>query len=276
MHDPTDLLEARYGSQPKPKRLILNDQVQNLLQHRSIRTFLPDPLPTGALETMITAAQSASTSSNLHQWSVVAVDDSGIKDQLIHLSRSATGETMDFLCKAPVILLWVADNSRSHTISRSNGGTPEALNYLDALLTATVDATIAAQNAAVAAESMGLGIVYLGMMRNRAKELAELIGLPRYSFVVFGMAVGTPDTSGTHNIRPRPAQSVFLHRNCYAPPPTSEWLENYEKVFMQFRKTSGMRERTWREAVTSASSAAYMGGRENLSITLQERGYPLR
>ncbi|HEN8712169.1 TPA: hypothetical protein U8203_002416 [Pseudomonas putida] len=45
-------------------------------------------------------------------------------------------------------------------------------------LMASNDATLAAQNASLAADSMGLGIVYLGVMRNAAKEDAEIINLP--------------------------------------------------------------------------------------------------
>jgi nitroreductase len=225
-----DLLQARYGDQVKPQRMIWNDQVEALLRHRSVRAFLPEPLPEGALEAMVAAAQSASTSSNLHQWSVVAVDEPELKEQLIHLSRGAsTGSSMPFLRDASTILLWVADTSRNQAISRDNGGGGEVFEHVDAFLMASLDAALAAQNAVVAAESMGLGVVYLGMMRNRAKELAELIGLPPYSFVVFGMAVGTPDPERRSDIRPRPAQSVILHRNRYSAAADDAWVDEYEE-----------------------------------------------
>jgi hypothetical protein len=50
----------------------------------------------------------------------------------------------------------------------------------------------------------------------------------------------------------------------------------YEEVFQRFRKKQGMSPKMWRDAVTYASSAPYMDGRENLRATVSERGYLLR
>lgn len=77
------LLEQRYGTaQQKPGNIIWTSQVEAMLRHKSVRAFLPEALPDGALETMVAAAQSASNSSALNQWSVVAVTDSALKQQL--------------------------------------------------------------------------------------------------------------------------------------------------------------------------------------------------
>ncbi|MFK4875335.1 nitroreductase family protein [Novosphingobium sp. ZW T3_23] len=57
---------------------------------------------------------------------------------------------------------------------------------------AAVDASLAAQNAALAAESIGLGVVFLGVLRNAAREVAEIVGLPPHAFFTFGMAVDGP------------------------------------------------------------------------------------
>ena len=77
------LLEARYGvEQPKPDNIIWTPQVEALLGHKSVRTFLPEPLPDGAIETMVAAAQSASNSSALNQWSLVAVTDPALKQRI--------------------------------------------------------------------------------------------------------------------------------------------------------------------------------------------------
>lgn len=110
------------------------------------------------------------------------------------------------------MLLWVADLSRGAGITKDAGKEPVVLDYLDSFLMASIDAALAAQNAAVAAESMSLGIVYLGVMRNIAKEVADIINLHDYSFVTFGMAVGLPDDTRTSSVRPRPAQPS---RWCY-------------------------------------------------------------
>lgn len=272
-----ELLEARYGDQPKPETTIWNGHIEHLLAHRSVRSFLPGPLPSGAIETMVAAAQSASTSSNLHQWSVVAVSDPKVKSQLAKLAVSkAVGSKSVYIEEAPVVLLWVADTSRNHEISASNGGTTEVYDYVDAFLMASIDTALAAQNAVVAAESMGLGVCFLGVMRNQAAKVAELIGLPKYAYVTFGMCVGVPDPARPSGIRPRLRQDVVLHHDRYETDRPAGWLEDYEKAFLEFRELLGMRQKTWAEAVKSATAMPYMDGRENLRQAVEERGYLLR
>lgn len=274
-----DLLEQRYGTaQQKPENIIWNPMVETLLGHKSVRTFLPDDLPEGALETMIAAAQSASNSSALNQWSVVAVSDPSLKQHIADtVARTVPTDRIPWIEEAPVLLLWVADLSRGAEITREKGGEPVALDYLDSFLMASIDATLAAQNAAIAAESIGLGIVYLGVMRNAAKELAEIINLPAHSFITFGMAVGHPDAHRTSAIRPRPAQPVVLHHNKYVQGRYKQYLQNYEAACETFRSQQNMRPKTWQNAVyESAISMDYMGGREHLRETVQVRGFRLK
>src|SRR5690242_15341334 len=68
-------LAARYGEEAAPPAGPWNATIAGLLAHRSVRGYLPDPPPPGTLEMLVAAAQSASTSSNLQAWSVVAVQD---------------------------------------------------------------------------------------------------------------------------------------------------------------------------------------------------------
>ena len=273
------LLEQRYGAaQPKPENIIWTPQVDAMLSHKSVRTFLPDALPEGALETMVAAAQSASNSSGLHQWSVVAVTDKALKQTLADtVARTVPTDRIPYLEEAPVLLLWVADLSRGAEITKEKGAEPVVFDYLDSFLMASVDASLAAQNAAIAAESMGLGIVYMGLMRNAAREVAELINLPPHSFAVFGMVVGKPDSTRASSIRPRPAQPVVLHYNQYDRGRYRDYLDGFEEAFLDFRTTQNMKPRTWQEAVCeSATSMDYMGGREHLRETVQQRGFKLK
>lgn len=271
------LLEQRYGSQQKPANIHWNSQVEAMLSHCSVRTFLPKALPDGALETMVAAAQSASTSSALNQWSLVAVTDPELKHQLGQtIARTVPTDRIPWIEDSSALLLWVADASRSAAITLEQGGDPIVLNYLDSFLMASVDVTLAAQNASLAAESMGLGIVFLGVMRNAAKEVAELISLPPFSFVAFGMAVGHPDPSHPGGIRPRPAQPVVLHHNRYDQERYKQYLEGYEAACLQFRQSRDMSEKTWQGAVlASTTSMDYMGGRENLRAMVEEKGFKL-
>ncbi len=265
------LLEQRYGQGQTPRKIIWNDQVKHLLRHRTVRKYLKDPLPEGALETMVAAAQSASSSSNLHQWSVIAVKDPAVKSELYRVS----GWGNPFIEQAPAFLLWVADQSRNNAIARDQGGNAPVHDHLDAFVMATIDTTLAAQNAAIAAESLGLGVVYIGGMRNRSQEVADLLGLPEYSYVTFGMVVGYPAPDAQTRLRPRPPQDVVLHHNRYQKE-RAAGIAAYEAPFQDFRKDLGMKQKTFVEAAAqSANDMAWMDGRENLRATVEARGFKL-
>ena len=272
------LLQARYGAQAIPSNLIWNPQIEHMIRHRSVRTFLQRPLPDGALDTMVAAAQSASTGSALHHWSLIAITDPARKQELAALiAATVPVARIPWIEEASALLLWVADASRSAAITRSRGDTPVGLAYLDALLMATIDTSLAAQNAALAAESLGLGVVFLGVMRNAAAEVARIVGLPDHSFIPFGMAVGHPDPARAPQMRPRPAQPMVLHHNHYDDSTWQQYLDDYEAAYRAFRETSRMQPRTWQDAVhTAATSMAYMGGREHLREFVQSRGFELK
>ncbi|SOD62846.1 Nitroreductase [Streptomyces zhaozhouensis] len=270
-----ELLEQRYGKGKAPEGVRWNDQIAGMLRHRSVRAYLPDPLPEGTLETLVAAAQSASTSSNLHQWSVVAVTDPELKAEIAATTRMHSVDRGNpQINEAPLLLLWVADLSRSHAIATEAGDSGDVLEQLDTFLVAATDAALAAQNATVAAESLGLGTVYIGAARNKARELAEMIGLPPLSFVSFGLVVGVPDPERPARIRPRPAQELVLHRERYD---TSAWREaadDYEEEFRTFREDVGLGHKTWRESVLMVSSGVEaMDGRQNLGETVRARGF---
>ena len=273
-----ELLARRYGINSIPENIIWNEHIETLLQHRSVRKFLPDALPYGTIETMVASAQSASNSSNLNQWSVVAVTDPELKAEFAQVSRqgSKVGMGNPFIEEAPVLLLWVADMHRNNEITKRENKGSQVLAYTDALLMASIDTALAAQNAAVAAEAMGLGVVFLGIMRNNSQEIADLLGLPDYAYVVFGMAVGKPDPERLSDIRPRLSQKAVLHYNRYDQEAWADSIADYEQTFKAFRDRNNMKPKLWKDAVVfSTSDMDFMDGRENLRQTLEARGLKL-
>lgn len=272
-----DLLNQRYGQQQKPKNFHWTPEIVTMMSHRSVRAFLPKPLAEGVIETMVAAAQSASSSGALHQWSVIAVTDPALKQRLADtIAPTVPTDRIPWIEEAAAVLVWVADLSRSEAIVKEQGGDPVVLDYLDSFLMPSIDAALAAQNAAIAAESLGLGLVFLGVMRNAAKEISDMLNLPSRSFVTFGMAVGHPDTERPSAIRPRPALPVVLHENTYDREGYRDFLPAYEEAFFKFRTELGMKTKTWQNAVYAATtSMEYMGGREKLRETVIERGFKL-
>ena len=119
--DQEQLMSERYGGQEAPD-IIWNDTIRTLLGHRSVRAYLPTPLPEKMIETLVAVAQSASTSSNLHQWSVIAVTDKETKAQLGELARlNSRGVGQPYIDQAPLLMLWVSDTSRTHAFGLAEG-----------------------------------------------------------------------------------------------------------------------------------------------------------
>jgi hypothetical protein len=67
----------------------------------------------------------------------------------------------------------------------------------------------------VAAESLGLGTVYIGGMRNDPQRVAETLGLPPRTVAVFGLCVGWPAKDAVAEVKPRLAQRAVLHHELY-------------------------------------------------------------
>lgn len=171
--------------------------------HGSVRRYKPDPVPVSVVETIIAAGQRASTSSNMQTYSVVAVTQQETRD---HLAQLCGGQ--EHISQAPVFLAWCADRYRLERLNEMRGYAHNT-EYLENFLVAAVDAALAAQNATLAAESLGLGICYIGGIRNNPTSVIELLGLPKHVFPITGMTLGYPVIQP--RIRPRLSQNAILH-----------------------------------------------------------------
>ena len=177
------------------------------------------------VETVVAAGQRASTSSNLQAYSVVAVTDPATKERLAELC----GDQKQ-IRQAPVFLAWCADLSRLDRICRARGY-EQVSEHVESFLVAAVDAAIAMQNAALAAESLGLGMCYIGAIRNHPADVIELLGLPRLVFPVSGMTLGWP--AAEPFIRPRLPLAAVLHWERYDTTAEPEALAAYDRAMIE-------------------------------------------
>lgn len=269
----TELLNHRYGNSPVNAELPVNDFISSLLSHRSIRAYLSDALPSGTLETLVAAAQSAATSSNLQTWSVVAVEDPSRKEKLSQLANNQA-----HIRQAPLFLVWLADLARLAQIAESRGLPHEGLDYLEIFLMAAIDAALAAQNAVVAAESLGLGTVYIGALRNKPEEVAQVLELPKQVFAVFGLCVGYADSAVETAIKPRLPQTTVLHRETYKLADKEEDIAAYNQAMEAFYQSQKMNvSGDWTEhSAKRVAFAQSLSGRDRLREVLQNLGFELR
>ncbi|MBD2440856.1 NADPH-dependent oxidoreductase [Nostoc sp. FACHB-110] len=272
MTNATELLRSRYGELPFDSKT-WNESLTTLLSHRSVRAYLPDALPAETLELLVAAAQSASTSSNLQTWSVVAVEDPQRKEQLSLLAGNQA-----HIRQAPLFLVWLADLARLSYVAESRGFKHEGLDYLEMFVMATIDATLAAQNATIAAESLGLGTVYIGGIRNQPQEVATVLNLPSSVYAVFGLCVGYPNPEVATAIKPRLPQPAVLHRETYKLAEQDEAIARYNDIIKGFYTEQKMNiAGDWSEHSSQRiETVESLRGRAHLREALHNLGFNLR
>ena len=179
--------------------------IELLRAHRSIRAFTDQPISDEQREAIIAAAQSASTSSFLQCSSIIRITDKALREQLVTLTGG-----QHYVAQAAEFWVFCADFQRNLQIC------PEAqLGLAEQLLLGCVDTAIMGQNAMIAAESLGLGGVYIGGIRNSIGQVTELLGLPQHVLPLFGMCLGWPQQEP--DLKPRMPASMLVHENRYHP-----------------------------------------------------------
>lgn len=270
-HQPA--LTHRYGPGAEPPvPLHLNETVARMLAHRSVRAFLPTPLADGVLETLVAAAQSAPTSSNQQAWSVIAVRDPARRARLAALSNAQR-----FIEQAPLFLCWIADLSRLERLGAAHGRRLEGLDYLESYMVALVDAALAAQNAVVAAESLGLGTVYVGALRQQPEDVARELALPPNAFAAFGLSVGHPDPAEAAGVKPRLPQSLVLHQEQYVARDEAAEIGGYDARLSAYFEATGSRPQDWtRKMLARVGTPEALSGRDRMTEALRALGFGLK
>lgn len=188
---------------------MMNQTIQTMLEHRSIRKFKEEPLKTEELDLIIDSARSASTSSYLMAYSMIGVTDPMKKEQLAKISNQP------YVKDNGHFILFLADYHRHmvHATDAEKEVMAENVQSTEYFMIATVDATIAAQNAALAAESLGIGICYIGSIKRDMDLVSDLFDLPDHVIPLFGMAFGYPDEK--QDIKPKLPKEAVYYENSY-------------------------------------------------------------
>ena len=266
------LFHERYRDPAMAAPLQWNPVLETLIGHRTVRHFLPKPLPEGAIELIVAAAQSASSSSNLQVWSLVTVENPETKARL---SEFAGGQK--HIREAPLFIAWLADLRRIRSLGEQREIDMVGAEYLEIGMVAMIDAALAAQNAFVALESMGLGGVYIGAMRNHPEKVAAELGLPQNVFCVFGLCVGWPDLSAGEAIKPRLPQSVVAHKERYSEPADGAEIAAYDKRIREFQNEQRMNGIDWSDqAIERVKDIKSLMGRDRLREALANLGFALK
>ncbi|MFB9135815.1 oxygen-insensitive NADPH nitroreductase [Vibrio olivae] len=218
----------------------MNSVIDTILAHRSIRKFTDQPIETTQLNAILQSGIAASSSSLLQVVSVIRVTDTEKRQALAQYAGN-----QKYVETAAEFLVFCIDYQRHYQMN------PQVKpDYAELTLIGAADAGIMAQNCLLAAESLGLGGVYIGGLRNCAKEVDELLGLPEYSAVLFGMCLGHPDQ--TPELKPRLPAEVIVHENQYQPLQTERIAEYDAKMHDYYaNRSSNQKQSSWSEEVTT-------------------------
>jgi FMN reductase (NADPH) len=174
-----------------------NPVIESLLKHRSVRKFQARALEPEVLDTILNAGIRAATAHNLQHYSILVVDDPAKKKALSD-DPKVENATMIFA---------LADEYRNKRWLDANGA-PFFYNHPSNLFVAMWDAILVLQNIVTAAESLGLGTVFIS--KGQAMDIHGVLGAPDYIFPAGLVLVGYPDEDPP--LRPRlPLQAVFHH-----------------------------------------------------------------
>jgi nitroreductase len=186
---------------------MVNPVIEQIYKHSSIRRYKPDPVPRDQIEQLIAAGQRGSTSSNLQTYSAIVVTDQETRYALAELCGD-----QKHVREAPVFIAWCADLQRLERICDLRG-LKQNSDYVEDFLVSAVDVSILMQTATLAAESMGLGMCFIGGIRNDTKAVIKLLKMPDLVFPISGMTLGWPD--GKPNIRARLEVGEIIHWEKY-------------------------------------------------------------
>jgi nitroreductase len=216
------------------------------------------------LKRLVACGQSASSSSFVQAYSLVRVTDPG---QRRTIAEAAGGQR--WVEQAAEFLVVCADLKRlEHACDINGAGKLEG--WTEHFMVATVDAALMAQNLMLAAESEGLGGVFIGGIRNHPQAIADCLELPDLVYPVFGLCLGWP--AERNEVKPRLPVEAVLHENRYDSSRIATDVAAYDETMRRYyaARSQAARESGWSEQV-----AATLQGkkREHMLGFLRERGF---
>jgi len=242
------------------------DTIDLLQSHRSIRKFTDQKIDAELLASILKAGQSAASSSFMQAYSVIRVTDTEKREKLAELAGN-----QPYIKSCAEFLVCCGDLARDSVVCADPNLDCEP-SHIEQLLVAAVDTALMSQNMVVAAESKGLGICYIGGIRNNPQEVSDLLGLPDFVFPVFGLCLGYP----AQNPEPKPRLPLqhWVMENHYDTESSAD-LSDYDKRVSEYyaMRTSNKKTSTWSQEL---KALFFTKVRPQLLSFLQKRGLAKR
>jgi nitroreductase len=217
----------------------MNLTIETMRSHRSIRKYTDRAVSNEILETILSAAQCAATSSYVQAYTIIRVTASDNRQAIAEICG-----TQPWIISAPVFLVYCADLNRLDSACRMHGKEMTD-GYAEQFVVATVDTALIAQNTLLAAESLGLGGVFIGAIRNDPQKICKLLHIPQNTYPVFGMCLGYPDDDPPR--KPRLPLKAILKEERYSVSGDDLLLGAFDAITRDYYQTrdTNLKDETW-------------------------------
>ena len=185
----------------------MNSVIETLNARSSVRKYKNQKIAPELITKILAAASKTSSSGNMQCYSVIVTTDPELKKQLLEPHFNQTMVT-----EAPALITFCADFNRMRRWLELSDA-PENFDNFMSFMIATIDAALASQSAALAAEAEGLGICYLGTTLASCDRIAKILNCPANVVPIVGFAIGYPDEKPLPRER-LPLNSI-VHQNKY-------------------------------------------------------------
>ncbi|MCK0106573.1 oxygen-insensitive NADPH nitroreductase [Marinobacter sp. S0848L] len=245
----------------------MNPTIELLQSHRSIRKFKDQQIPRELFEELIRAGQSAATSSHVQAYTLIHVVNPESRARLAELAGG-----QPYVESASDFLMFCADMKRS-TEAAERSGAEVTRGMTEQLLVASVDVALMAQNVVVAAESEGLGICYIGGIRNNPQEVSEILKLPEHVYPVFGLCLGYPDQDP--EVKPRLPLASILKQDVYDDSDDETLVAEFDDTMARYyrERTGGNKNTNWSEQLKPLFTSKL---RAHMKEFLNKRGFGIK
>ena len=188
----------------------MNEVIRQLHARKSVRVYEDRPIAEAEKRAILEAAIQAPSAGNMALYTILDITDPAIKEKL-----AVSCDNQPFIAKAPMVLIFCADYRRWYDVFRDHVAEVRKPGMGDLFL-AEADAIIAAQNAVVAAHSLGLGSCYIGDITEKYEFHRELLNLPQYVVPAAMLCIGYPTEQQRQRSKPpRHSVSDLVHENGY-------------------------------------------------------------
>jgi len=223
----TKKMPSHHGIFEDNKEKYPNETLKLLYERASCRSFKNKKIPLEVLQYILGAGIHAPTGGNLQPYSIIKIEKQATKRKLAELADQK------FIAKAPIDLLFCIDFHRLERWAKLEIAPFTATSSFRHFWISFQDTIISAQNICTAADSLGLGSVYIGTVLEFFRELKDMFQLPNGVFPIVLLCLGYPKIKS--GPRKKLNIDVIVHEEKYQEMKEEELLDVFNRKYPGFK-----------------------------------------